>query len=38
MDYEIKRLKTPILTYLGLTQIDLDNFADDLEDKGIGNR
>ncbi|OMH39765.1 HDOD domain-containing protein [Motiliproteus sp. MSK22-1] len=35
-DYEFERLKTPVLTYLGLTQIDLENLADDLLDLGTG--
>ena len=35
-DHEFECLRDPILIYLGLTQIDLDNLADDLLDQGVG--
>ncbi len=34
-DYEFERLRKPLLAYLGLSDIDLDNLQDDLFDKGI---
>lgn len=34
-DHEFDQLRHPILTYLGLTEIDLHNLADDLRDQGL---
>lgn len=35
IDHEFERIKQPLLTYLGLTEIDLGNLYDDLIDHGI---
>ncbi len=34
-DHEFEQLKEPLLRYLGLSEIDVDNFRDELADQGI---
>jgi len=35
-DHEFDRLKEPLMHYLGISEIDMDNFRDELVDQGIG--